>query len=240
MAVSFSWGGFVHPDNEISLATLSYQTRYSPRNKKLNTRVTMALSGELIYDTQAQIISKAAELLNAYKDDFKDARLSVDGTVAHALLNTGDCVSGVRVVHRSFPKDDPAELATTRTYTIGLQATYDTVEDDVVSWRDAIELIGTGGPSFYILDTVIGPFAIYLTNRTVQYTHRTGEAVGYLNYPEPPGPIGGLEFGTQRRVSRVSGQNLGNGVRYFTRRWSYYTANDPNTFGSLDPIPISK
>ena len=241
MSSLFQYGGFQHEDSEVSLATMTYQKRLSPRGKRLSNTVTMTVWGEIVESTSDLIIQRAAQIVSAYGEDYKTARMTINGTTAHELLNdSADCISGVKVVGRSFPKDDPAELATVRTFSLSLQATYDAVEDDLVSWQESVSIIGTGGPRFFIIDSVQGPSTVYLTNRTVQYYHQIGEAVGYTAHPAAPGPVGGLEFQESRRITRISGRNMGKAIRFYTTKWSYLTGNDPQGFGAYDPFPTSK
>src|SRR5688572_8177324 len=135
MSTSFTYRGYVHEDNEVSLVNLGYQSNYSPRGKRVSVTKSLDIFGEIIESTQAEIINRARDIINAYSEDYGNARFTVDGVVAHELLNGGnDCVSGVKVVYRSFPKDDPDELATVRSFAVRLQATYDAAEEDLIAF----------------------------------------------------------------------------------------------------------
>lgn len=240
MASVATYGGFDFADNEVNLVTLSKQTRYSSRNRRMQRIATLTCEGELIYSDTATIITHIQSAESALSQDGRDFRYTVGGTLAHSLLNAGSA-SGVKVLHYSFPKGDPAQLSTTRTFRFTLQATYDDVEDDLVSWTDTVSIQGTGGPKFFIVDTVTVPVAILVSTNSAVYYTRTGAAVGYTDYPVAPGPpTVGLEFGWRRNVARTSGRQTGSGIRFFTTRWSYYTGNDPATFGNFDAFPESR
>lgn len=237
------YGGYTHTTNEVNLVEVSKQTKYSPRNKRLSETRTIKLYGDIIADTQAALIAKIVEIENAYANDFGDFSYTLDdGTVTHHLRNTADCISGVRVVQRpSFPESDGSQLVTGRGFSVTLQATYDAVESDLVSWEESIEIIGTGGPKFQIVETILAPIAVYTTINSAQWYIQSGRAVGYLDYPNPPGPVNPAgEMLDRRRIGRQSGRNMGNALRFFTRTWHYHMVRDVGTFGAVDYIPTSQ
>jgi len=236
-----TYGSYVHTDNEVNLVTFSTQTRYSPRNKRLSQTKTLSLWGELIYSSTASIISKINEVEQAYSQDYLDFRYTVGGSEAHTLLNSSNCISGVKVLQRSFPKGDPSQLATTRSFSVTLQATYDVSEVDLVSWTESIRTIGTGGPKFFVVETIAGPIAIYVTLNSAQYYSQQGMAVGYSNYISPPGPVNTAgEFQDRRVIDYISGRNMGQALRFFTTKWSYYMGRDIGQYGTVDYRPISQ
>lgn len=230
-----------HPDNEVNLVTLDYQKTFSPRGKSMTKTVTMSLFGELTYDTSAALITAATNVINAYSQDYGDAKFLIDGVPAHQLLNSGDCISGVRVVGTSFPKNDPDELATVRSFAVTLRATYDACEDDLLSWQESVETIGDGGPLTMVIDTVSGPYQLTLAPTTAVRYIQTGKAIGYAAWPVAPGPVNpaGNE-GRLRRIRRTSARNMGTQLRYYTTSWSYYMGRDVATFGAADFFPTSK
>lgn len=241
MASVATQGGLTFEDNEVNLVSLSKQVQYSPRGKKLSTVVTASCFGEIQAATVAEIITRINTIDQGLANNTGDFRYTVGGALAHSILNTSDCSSGVRVVARSFPKGDAAELATKRSFSFMVQATYDNAQEDLVSWTDTIQITGTGGPKFFILETTNQPFAIYVTNASIQFIHRSGMAVGYVSYIAPPGPLsGGLELQDRRVITNISGRNVGNAIRYQTTKWSYLHARDPTTFGTITFTPESR
>lgn len=232
----------MHPDNEVNLVTVAVQTRFSPRNQKLSQTKTISLFGEIQASSVSAIITRINELETAYSQDNLDFRYTVNGSLAHSLLNDSTNVSGTSVASRSFPRGDGAELATKRSFSIVIQATYDVPSGtDLVSWTESIETIGTGGPKFQLIETVYAPVALYTTINSAQFYQQTGMAVGYSSYPAPPGPVNEAgEYLDRRRITRVSGRNMGSQIRYFTTRWSYFMVRDVGTFGQFDPFPTSR
>lgn len=241
MASVCTLSGFQFADNECNLASFAKQTVFSPRKKKLQEIRTVDLEGELIYSDTTTIVSHINSLESALNTVTLDFRYTVAGTLSHQLLNSSDCCSGVRVVSYSLPKGTPEQLATTRTFKIRLQGTYDAAESDLVSWTESIETIGTGGPKFFVVDTATIPIAVFTSTASAVYYQQTGMAIGYRNYPDPPGPVTTQgEFVWRRRIARISGRQTGNGLRFFGRKWSYYIGRDVTTFGAFDPLPTSQ
>ena len=249
MAAVATLGGHTLEDDEVTLVSVSKRPHYSPRNRRLSRTITMHVVGEILGTTSDAIITKIAAIENALREDNRDFRLTINGTLAHQLINSGDCISGIRVIAADFPRGEPDELATVRTFSFALEATYDAVNDDLVSWHESIEKVGTGGPRFFIVETAdYSPFAAITTLRSVVSFHQTGEAVGYANYPAPPTPVisvpsGGTivgELEPVRKITHISGQQMGNALRFFTTRWSYTMFNDPSSFGAVDFLPTSK
>jgi hypothetical protein len=232
MASVASFGGYVHADNELNLVRADYRSAMSPRGKRLNTVATFHLFGELI-DTGSSLISAARDLMLAYQSDYRDFRYTVDGVVAHEMLNgTADNISGVRVIHRSFAKGDGAELAVKRSYSIVLQATFDTAEQELVYWQEQIAYIGNTGPSYEIVQTYNGPYSILTAISTPQRIIQSGKAIGYSTYVLPPGPYApNSEHQDQRRVTLTGGSNMGQASRFYTTEWSYFM-----TFGTYTEL----
>lgn len=222
MASVAVYGGFTHPDNEVNLVRADYRVQLSPRGRRLNTVVSFHLFGEII-DTGSSLITAARNTMLAYNSDYRDFRYTVGGVEAHSMLNSSpDNISGVRVVHRSFAKGDAAELATKRSFSITLQATYDTCEDDLVYWQESIHYIGNTGPSYDIVQTFNGPISVLTALSTPQRIIQKGKAVGYFGYILPPGPyLPNAEHQDQREVELTGGTNVGQAARFYQTEWCY-------------------
>lgn len=247
MAAVVQFGGYTSEDNEFNLATYSMRRIYGDRGKKMQEVRSLRLEGELLGASSDALITSANNLINAFKDNYKDLRFTVNGTLAHSLLNNSDCVSGVKVVETSFPIGDPAELATVRTFHVVLQATYDACDDDLVYWNDSLEIKGTGGPWWIVVNqmagiqTLGGPSAYQLAASTAQEYYQRGRAVGYRGYPTEAGPVNPAgEFAHLRRITLGSAKQMGNGLRFYPISWSYQMARDVNVFGFGGFLPVSK
>jgi hypothetical protein len=230
MASRLIFGGFQHDENEANLVNVAKWNTYSPRNKKLQTTVEWDIAGEIQDTTTAAIISRIQALEAAYTNDGSGATYSIDGAVAHQL--SANSVSGVNVVRAAFPKGDAAELVNTRTFAIKLRAVYDAQTqpggDDLVFFQESVSIEGNSGPLLVAVNVLAGaqttgePEVYQLAGRTAQFVTQSGTAVGYSTYPTPPPPIlPGREQGHLRIMRRIGGRQVGNGIRFFTSKWSY-------------------
>lgn len=238
MASVCVYRGYTHADNEINLVSVDYRTQYSPRRRKLTETRTMRIQGELILSSTANIVQRAADIINAYSQDYGDFTYTVGGVLAHSLTNSNGCISGVKVVNKQFPSGGPEQLATTRTFGATLQATYDVSEDDVVSWQESVEVIGTGGPIWVAANTIYGAYIEPLSSASLITYSQTGSAVGFSNYPTPSPPIfSPFEYTHRRSIRRTSGTQQGTGIKYFRTAWHYEFPALPGTYNDL---PTSK
>jgi len=237
MASVAVYGGYAHADNEVNLVMVDYRTRYSPRNRSLTQTRTMQISGELIYTDTSTIVQHANEVFNAYTDG-KDFTYTVGGVLAHELRNTGECLSGVRVVNKSFPSGGPEQLATTRTFSVTLQGVYSASEDDLVSWDESVEVRGTGGPIWVASNTIYGAYIEPISSASLLTYSQTGSAVGFSSYPQPSPPIfSPFEYTHRRSIRRSSGTQQGTGIKFFRTTWHY---EFPALPGSYNELPTSK
>ncbi len=235
-----TYRGYTHTANEINLVTVDYRTQYSPRRRKLTETRTMRISGELIYTDTSTIVQKANDIINAYSADYGDFTYTVGGVLAHSLTNSANCISGVKVINKNFPSGGPEQLATTRTFGATLQATYDVSEDNIVSWRESVQVNGNGGPLVVLVHTILYGVAYdVLSPNTAIYYTQSGMAVGFKDYPVPPGPIAPVgEFGYRRSITKTSGVQQGTGIRYYTTKWAYYMFSGPSVFYGDTPTSI--
>lgn len=249
MASQLVYNGFPFEDNEANLVGVSKRAVYSERARKLQQQVEWDVVGEIQKSTVADIITRIAAIEQALSNDGGGATYAIDGVVAHRL--NADSASGLRVVYASFPRGDAAELATKRTFSFKIRATYDATSqqggDDLVSWQESISIEGDGGPYLVTvhempgIQSAGGPVAYVICPRTIQFYTQVGAAVGYNTYPVPPGPVNPAgHFGYLQRISYGSGRQTGNGIHFFTTRWYYRMGRDIAVFGGIDPRPTSK
>src|SRR5687768_10807000 len=128
MASVAKYGGYPFADNEVNLVRLHQESKYSQRNKRIQTIRSVQCFGEILGELSTQL-TRIAEIENALKQDNQEFRYEVNGSIAHSLLLSG-CISGTRVVQRSFPKGDAAELTNRRSFSFTIQGVYDAVDDD--------------------------------------------------------------------------------------------------------------
>ena len=224
-----TFGAWTSQESEVNLVNYSTTKNYARTGKRLTETKRISIHGELNYDTTDALITAADNIIAAFSNNYQDFTYSVGGRVAHSLVNNSECISGVRVVRTSFPKGDPAELATTRTFTVELEAVYDACDDDIVESGEQLELVGTGGPILRVVNTFYGPYLQLVSLFSPQYMTQSGWAVGYRDYPNR-GPVAYPEgeFYDRRRITEIKGRQMGNGYRFFTKKWTYYmVANVP-------------
>jgi hypothetical protein len=241
------WGAYSFDENVVNLVNFSRIARYSERNKRMQYVVSAQCFGEF-QGTLAEQLADMAALENALNQDGQSFYYSVNDSIVHSILNTADCVSGTRIVQKGFPKGDGTEFANRRSFSFTVQAVFDASSgDDLISWQESVEMIGNGGPDFFILRTSSNPVAIITSPATEVRVRQTGLAVGYSTYPIPPGYVGGTapggtvtEYGPSRRIIRSTPKQLGNGFRFYPIRWYFQGVHDPLTFGVVNFLPTNR
>lgn len=221
-----SYRGIDHEAGEVNLTRMNIRYRMSPRGKRVSRIDTLYYQGEIIADGYAAVIARAQTIIDMYSLDYGNAGLRMeDGTLTPHRLNNDDplCMSGVRVVERSWPKGGPEELANMRTFHVTLEAEYSDNDDQLLSWQETLEFYGNGGPRWEAIDTYFGPYRNEECLATAQRIVQTGSALGFTAYPFPPGPIfPHLEHQNRRYVAPGSGKMQGQFACYFPMRWTYY------------------
>ncbi len=238
----FKYGPHQHPDNEVNLTRMEIIPVMSRRNKRLYRILRLHLQGELKYAGQATLNTKIGELVDAYNKDRKgDAGLyHDDGTPTRHTIptNRSDCLTGVLVRHRSWPIGAPAEYATTRTFSIVLEAWYDEAEPNLEYWQETIEHVGTTGPLWECQVRQVGPSVPRpQTQRTPMRIRQYGQALGFVTFVPPPGSYwGASEHEDRRRVSYTTPNPQGNAFyAHYATEWSYIHSF-PQATGSTPPI----
>lgn len=209
----FKYGSFKHDDNDVNVTHVDAKRMYSPRNRLAFTRKTLHCLGHICETGQAAIKAKIEAIQAAYYDDWKDAGLyHDDGTKSAHFLDNSSSINGVRVLNLSFPKGDPAEYATGRSYSITLQADYLNVEDQIYNFSESLQFLGGCGPSWQLVPTYSGPPTLVVNSfNTVQRIIQRGTAVGLEAPPLIPGPLlpANYEHNDQRMIIRGSAQKIG-------------------------------
>lgn len=223
---TFRYGSYTHPAGEVNLTRMNVRHRLSPRGRRLSTIYTMYLQGEICAGSQSTISQRIDELIAAYSVDYQDAALldNSGNPTRHGLTNDDPfCISGVRVLERSWPKGGPAEYATARTFSVTLEAEYADVESPLVAWQETLRFIGDCGPRFDVIETWGGPYPYISTLSTAQRIVQSGVAVGFNAHVDPPGSLfPDIEHRDRRDIELDGGKNQGRLNCYFQTRWTYY------------------
>jgi len=224
----FQYGSYPHPQGEVNLLRYDVQNRLSPRGFRLSAIHTMHIGGELLGDDQAAVLVRAAEIIDAYAIDDVDATLFDNAGNASRYrmqTNAGNNLTGVRVIQKSWPKGDYEELASQRTFAVTLQCEIDEVYDQLISFRERLRFIGTGGPRIADFEYATAtPTQQIINTFTMQRIIQSGSAVGWGGYPIYPGPIFGgavLEHQDQREIDLGGPQMMGKLYRGYEVEWRY-------------------
>lgn len=233
------YGSFTHDPGEVNLVTFEIVPNRSSRNLRMTRTVRMHLVGEVIAPTDTAdadipgyITTRIDAIKTAYADDYQDAVYEIDTTgsgswsaTPHALYNNSDCVSGVMVKYRSWPKGDPAEYATVRTFSITLEAEYRDVYSEILEFRESLRYIGTSGPTWEWVVPINGfPQQRWKTAYSLQQIIQKGHALGLDGYPLAvvPGPLlPNYEHTEQRVFDLHDPQNRGRAYLGYGVTWQY-------------------
>lgn len=214
-----------HPVNEVNTRSFQVRRRYSRRGKRISVIMRLHLEGELQYDGPSALTAAMIELINAYRDDYKDVGLyENNGTpTPHRLLNSSTCISGVKILQHSWPRGDATQYANSRFFAITAQAEYADVESSLIEWREEIKFKGNCGPQWDYEETVNGLFPTVLKPVTKQTIIQSGYAVGFDAYVVPPGPrFPAIEHQDLREITPMSGEQQGLRACFFPIAWTYY------------------
>lgn len=230
----FRYGSYSHPQNEVTLANFRiYPMRQN--QIRIGTRFEMTIEGELYVDNgltdkdacQANLTNKITNLINVYKDDYKDAGFYQDNgnPTPHVLQsNHPDNLTGNIITHRNWPMGDGNEYATKRTFTIGIAAEFKSSYSQIVEYNDVITQQGDGGPLIRWYETRFGPpqYDIVHNQTLVVYKH-SGFATALDAYPNPPMPFYTRPYllGHMTKIQRVSPQRFAQGYRFRKVSWDY-------------------
>jgi hypothetical protein len=218
------YGSYDFGAGECDMVRMTVRHRRSPRGLRLSKIIRLDLRFEICAEG-ATLLSRIDGIIAAFSLDYQDAVLMYDASTPtrHALSNTDPtCISGVRVVHRSWD-GGPDQLATVRTGVVSLEAEYSDAESQLVEWQETLEFRGTTGPRVEIVETYDGPIAQVTALRTAQHIVQSGSAVGYLGYVLPPGPLfPAIEHLDRRTEKYGSGSQQGQGAAYYPSSWTYY------------------
>lgn len=235
-----TFGSYRHPSNECNLTSFESITRYSERNRRMTTKQRMHISGELIYTGQAALAPRIAELIDAYA--IEDQTLCLwhdDGTQTRHRLESSaqnaNNISGVKIAYRSWPKGEPEEYATARTFYIIAEATYRDLDGELIDYHDRVRIRGTTGPRRRFMEFATGPARAQITNQsTLQEIVQEGYAVGFDGWPLGfvPGPIWPTnELVDERVIDHAAPSYAGAAFTHYRTNWRYVMVHNTNVGG---------
>lgn len=197
----FKWDGYQHDAGEVDVTYIQQQRIFSPRNRYAFIRKTLTVQGHLCVTGQADIKAAIDRLEDAYKGEWHTVGLyHDDGTPSAHVLDFNSSLNGIRLLTLDYPKEDGGEYATGRSYRAVFQADYLSDENEVFSWEETIQVIGTGGPDWEFIPQFIGPPLLQINcMQTPQIILQSGESVGLTGYIQPPAPYWPTFEHTNRR-----------------------------------------
>jgi hypothetical protein len=233
--MQFRYGAYQHASNEVTLANFQIIPVRSERGFRIATRYTMHLEGELYVDNgltdktacQTNLTLKIGNLINAYKDDFKDAGFYQDNGLPtpHVLPNNHpDSLTGNIVTHRNWPIGEGNEYATKRTFTVGISAMFRSAYSQIIDYHDTVQQAGDGGSIIRWYNKRFGnPGYEVITNQSfVTYQHQ-GFMTALSAYPIAPMPLYTRPYllGHLTQITRTAPKRYAQGVQGYTISWSY-------------------
>lgn len=248
--MQFFYGSYTHPKGEVYPAGFEYIPHYSPDGFKWATTVRMHARGELLSTTSteltvANVSTRIAEIDTAYNKNYKDFGFKLDdGTDSKHIVRSNDTfnLSGNRVKSRSWDNRSMGpwgntEYANTRSFSITLEALFLTAESNILSWKEATEKTGTGGPVWRIRNTWNGVPYKYQISAKSKVVHVTqGEIVSLNGWATPPAPYWPNEELEEFRVINYHAPAHHGDLQ--TRKPTHYRMQYKYVFQRLGPSPL--
>lgn len=238
MAAPFSlkFGSYTHDPGEVSFSISRRRNRSRYSGKCLTELVRWECTGVLRKSSLANLETAIDALEAAYAgsvgtEDLLFIHAGGSTNTKHTIL-AASTINGIEVDGPHY-SDGPrglwgfgAEYLHQRTYRLTLTAEVLVAEggEDIVDWFESITQVGDGGPTWMYQDALEGPLQLQqLTPYSPVHYFQQGRAVGLLNYPTRPAPIGDLVHGDRIRIGtehpRFSGRQKS---KLKATTWSYH------------------
>lgn len=212
---------------------------YTTRGVPWAIRRKIDLTVQLQADTPAQLTQLLLNL-DANMVPGKDLGLyEQGGRPTRHLWRNSDTFGGVRVISDANPLGDGTEYTTYVTVNVSFEADFPVRDiDPLMSYTEAVTIVGDGGPEFVYLPTLRGKWQKQKISETSLVTAiQSGEVIGWQRYPELPRQIWPqFEVTSQRSIVRTNPESIGGEFGQFKIAYSYsYEANEPLT-GAPRPV----
>ncbi len=204
--------------------------------RQLSVTNTFNITGALVEANQATLLTKLAELENAFSEGGGDFVMTLAGVgVPHQLLSSA-CIGGVRVTTPvSYPDGRGTELVNRRTFNIVLEGDVETpgASGYIVSYSETISYTGNGGARTALLEPLNGaPIEQQTHEQTVCRATQSGNAVGFSNYPGIPAALLDSPQNDKFTVTYGSPKKSGDRYTHYPVSWSY-------TYESASPFTLT-
>jgi hypothetical protein len=221
------YGNYAHPDNEANVI-ISRQGLEAEDGFIWGYTETWNITGIMHFDTDAEMVTKIAALVNAYAQQGQNLIWMKGNTVMHQLLND-NTLAGTRVtVPPHFPQNGNGELTTFRTYSMTVEAdvnftTINVRSPQILKYEQSLNYTGSGGAKFAFLPTLTGLHQKQqLTESSTVTMVQSGMKVGLGAYPVPDPPLWPNYEHVDRRQINYAAKRRRNGIETeFPVHWSY-------------------
>lgn len=233
----FRYGNYVHPKDEVNVVKFEKIPIFSSRGLRVESLYRMVVRGEIQAVGQAALTAAINNLISVYAFDYYDIGLLDDSLnpTPHYLYNgVATNLTGNRIVYRSWPKGDPAEYATCRTFDIVAEAKLSDAESQITEFREQVQWIGDGSPRLEVCEHVTGPPEPQIwAQKTKQIIVQSGQIVAHTTDPTPfiPPPLFPVwEQRHKRNYTAVSPKWCGQAFKGFSIRYTYHF---------VSPVPLA-
>lgn len=221
--MQLKYGTYSFPINGCRV-TSDAETRFSEGDTPLAIVVRMSVSGWLEADGQSALTSAQQSLESALQTPYLDLiLLRDDGSESATILKNRNSISGVTIRHLRFPGNVGAEYATLREFSFEAMAEYPASGsvNFLVSWEEDMSFSG-GGAMYVHRPSLTGDSQKQLVYPRTHYTVvQRGQAVGYRDWPIPPGPRWANDLKQAPEIRRFGPQRKGFGFINYGVAWSY-------------------
>lgn len=229
--------GYRHDDNEVGLRSIQRRAVYTPRGEKATLTITWNMDGYLHGSSVTDLGLKIRAMELAYTNDgFEAVLLDNNGRNSAHKLGDGLSRAGCRVVGGvNWGWESGAEYTTFRSYSIQLEADYDSPFVDLFDFNESITRVGTCGPKKIWKPALNAkPQLQYTWASTTQRVIQRGRVVGLYRYIAPPPPYWpAAEHLDQREQTEHSPRHYG---PYGRPAWREYAVDYQYVFESDVPL----
>lgn len=222
--MQLKWGSYSFDENA-TVVGVKQETLINEGGQPYAVRVTAECQGYLSGSSQSDLTSAETSLRNALARSRQDLILyRDDGSSSGVALRSAGSITGTRVVRGpDFPGTQGPEYATERAFTFAVEAEYPLAGSQLLllSWTETLSFSG-GGPLYIVKPALVGPPQRQLLYAQTPYqATQSGEAVGYLAYPNPAQPVWPASLRQAPRVQRRAPRRRGNGYEEYAVAWEY-------------------
>ncbi len=185
------YGSYQHSTSEAAVSFL-IAPRFNDGGQVYLQTHRWTIQGMLFGSSATDLDSQWADLQFAYaRNGLSIGLYHDDGSVTCRELRTQDCLGGTRVVDGPSSQFEPGTHTTFLPYQIVVEGDIPASNITHVSFREELTFEG-GGPLFVHLEPLFGkPVKQLVKTDTTFRVIQEGEAIGFLGYPNPAGPIFG-------------------------------------------------